>query len=89
VSARPTLPNTRSTSGNCISTLSVCCNSREALSADRPGSAEGMYSRSPSMSGGMNSLPICVSGTIVATISSADAVKVVFGCRSAKSSSGR
>src|SRR3546814_3631546 len=36
---------------------SVCCSSCPALPADNPGSAVGMYSKVPSSSGGMNSLP--------------------------------
>ena len=34
----------------------------EALPAESPGSADGMYRRSPSSSGGMNSPPMCVAG---------------------------
>ncbi len=57
VSARPILPNTLCTSGICLIIRSVCCSSSPALPADSPGSAVGMYSRSPSSSGGMNSPP--------------------------------
>ena len=57
VSARPILPNTRSTSGCCLISRSVCCNSSCALPIDRPGSVVGMYIRSPSSSSGMNSVP--------------------------------
>ena len=62
VSARPILPNTLCTSGNCLMMRSVCCRTSEALAAEMPGSALGMYSRSPSSSGGMNSLPRRCSG---------------------------
>ncbi len=57
VSARPILPNTRSTSGSCLIRRSVCCNSACALPMESPGSVVGMYIRSPSNSSGMNSEP--------------------------------
>ena len=57
VSARPALPNTRSTSGTDLIRRSVCCSSARTVSADTPGSVVGMYSRSPSSSSGMNSEP--------------------------------
>ena len=42
VSARPTLPNTRATSGTALIIRSVCCRSSPALPAESPGSAVGM-----------------------------------------------
>ena len=57
VSARPALPSTRSTSGNCRMMRSVTCNSRWASVMEMPGIADGMYSSAPSFSGGMNSDP--------------------------------
>ena len=54
---RPTLPNTRSTSGNSISLRSMVCMTCCASPIDMPGSAVGMYRMLPSFSGGMNSLP--------------------------------
>jgi len=48
VSARPILPNTRSTSGRLAMSRSVCCNSSCALPMESPGSVVGMYIRSPS-----------------------------------------
>ena len=42
VSARPALPNTRTTSGTDLIIRSVCCSSSAALAADSPGSAVGM-----------------------------------------------
>ncbi len=62
VSARPTLPKTRSTSGTVLISLSVCINSSRALPIETPGNVVGMYSRSPSSSSGINSLPIFLSG---------------------------
>jgi hypothetical protein len=47
--------------------------------ADRPGSAVGMYSRSPSSSGGMNSPPSGVSGQVLASSSSAATTSVASG----------
>ena len=57
VSARPILPNTRFTSGTVLISAIGLLQELGALPGDRPGSAVGMYSRSPSSSGGMNSLP--------------------------------
>ena len=42
VSARPTLPKTRSTSGKELMIRSVCCRSWRALVIDMPGSVVGM-----------------------------------------------
>ena len=42
LSARPALPNTRSTSGTVLISLSVCCSSARAASVDRPGNVVGM-----------------------------------------------
>ena len=81
VSARPTLPNTRATSGTVLISRSVCCSSSPALAADSPGSAVGMYSRSPSSSGGMNSPPSCDTGHAVAASASAATTSVAFGQR--------
>ena len=58
---------------------SVCCSSSAALPADSPGSAVGMYSRSPSSSAGMNSVPSRVSGQALATSSSAATSSVAPG----------
>ncbi len=55
VSARPTLPKTRSTSGCSAMSLSVCCSNSPALSTLIPGNVVGMYMRSPSCSGGISS----------------------------------
>ncbi|MCY1444681.1 hypothetical protein D9M71_611650 [compost metagenome] len=57
VSARPALPNTRATSGTDLIRRSVRCSSSPACCGESPGSAVGMYSRSPSSSGGRNSPP--------------------------------
>ncbi len=69
VSARPTLPNTDSTSGKVLMILSVCCSISLALVIEMPGKVVGMYRRSPSHSGGMNSEPICSIGTAVTATS--------------------
>ena len=42
VSARPALPSTRSTSGNCLMMRSVTCSSRCASPMEMPGMVEGM-----------------------------------------------
>ena len=57
VSARPILPNTRSTSGNFFNSPSMVCRIFPASVNVRPGNDEGMYKMLPSFSGGMNSLP--------------------------------
>ena len=45
---RPTVPNTLSTSGNFLSTLSWTCSSLVASVIDRPGGDVGMYNCEPS-----------------------------------------
>ena len=89
VSARPALPNTRATSGTVLIIRSVCCSSWPAFDADRPGSADGMYSRSPSSSGGMNSPPSCITGMTVRHRRAAAIASVAFGKRRTASSAGR
>ena len=89
VSARPTLPNTRSTSGTDLIIRSVSCRSSAALAADNPGKAVGMYSRSPSSSGGMNSPPSRDTGYAVATSARAASAIVALGQRNAQRSCGR
>ena len=79
VSARPALPNTVATSGTVRIIRSVCCSSSAALAGERPGWAEGIYSRSPSSIAGMNSPPSWLRGqAVVAKISKA-ATKVFLG----------
>lgn len=58
VSKRPSLPATVCTSGNDLSTRS--CQLMISFTSVRevPGSSTGMNSRLPSLSGGMNSLPM-------------------------------
>ena len=89
VSARPILPKTRLTSGTALIIRSVCCSSSPALPADSPGSAVGMYRRSPSSSGGMNSPPSFSTGYAVAASASAASASVTLGQRSAARSCGR
>ncbi|MNM88076.1 hypothetical protein D3C81_1002750 [compost metagenome] len=79
VSARPALPNTVATSGTVLIRRSVCCSNCAALPTDSPGSADGMYSRSPSSSGGMNSPPIRMTGQAVASNRSAAIATVALG----------
>ena len=62
VIARPTLPNTRFTSGMVLISLSVCCKISAALPALTLGNVVGIYSKSPSSSSGINSLPILLIG---------------------------
>ncbi len=57
VSALPIFPNTDFTSGNVFIILSVCCKSSFALVTEIPGKVVGMYSKSPSYRGGINSEP--------------------------------
>ena len=61
-SARPILPWTLTTSGNVAISLSDCWSSSLLLVMLMLGSVVGMYSRSPSSSGGMNSVPSRVNG---------------------------
>ena len=58
VSARPALPNTVFTSGNDLMMRSVIWRICRALVGEMPGNVVGMYSKSPSYSGGMNSEPM-------------------------------
>ena len=56
-SARPALPNTRTTSGTSAISRSIVCRRRDASVTESPGRVVGMYSRLPSSSGGKNSDP--------------------------------
>ena len=58
VSARPSLPATERTSGTWLITLSCHDMMRFTSVSDVLGSSTGMKSREPSLSGGMNSLPM-------------------------------
>ena len=62
---RPTVPKTRSTSGNFRKILSWTWRSRVASVIESPGGEVGIYSCAPSYNGGMNSLPIVKSKGIV------------------------
>lgn len=88
VSARPALPNTVATSGTALMSRSVCCSNCAALPADNPGSADGMYSRSPSSSGGMNSPPVRRIGQAVAASSTRAMATVARGYASTRASTG-
>ena len=89
VSARPALPKTLCTSGTVLINRSVCCNNSATLPVAMLGSADGMYRRSPSSSGGMNSPPSCESGHAVATRTSRATNSVDFGYRNTVDSDGR
>ena len=89
VSARPALPKTLATSGTVLIMRSVCCSSSDALAADKPGNAEGMYSRSPSSMGGMNSPPNWESGNAALSSATNDTATVALGNRSTSASTGR
>ena len=58
VSARLIFPKTRSTSGNCFSFLSICCNTHPASRLGKPGRVDGMYRIEPSSVSGRKSLPM-------------------------------
>jgi hypothetical protein len=89
LSARPALPNTRATSGTLRIWRSVCCSSSPAFCAERPGSALGMYSRSPSSSGGRNSPPRRDKGHSALANTSPASTSVRRGLASAARSTGR
>jgi len=67
----------------------VICSNSVAFCAERPGSADGMYSRSPSSSRGRNSPPSRDSGQAVLAASTTAITSVAFGQRSTHSSAGR
>ncbi len=78
VSARPTFPNTVSTSGKVRRILSVCCNNSLAFVIETPGNEVGIYKMSPSSSGGMNSLPSFETGYTVNVSKPITTTRVVF-----------
>src|ERR1022692_5029775 len=55
VSARPALPSTVNTSGNCLIMRSCTCIRLCAVVMEIPGRVDGMYISEPSSSGGINS----------------------------------
>ncbi len=89
VSARPTFATAYSTSGTCMSAvfcmraISVFC------SSEMLGSEIGMKRRSPSLSGGMNSVPMRAPTTRAPASSRAAPAIVAHRCESAPSSDGR
>ncbi len=75
VSARPALPRTLWTSGNCRMMRSVTWRTFWASVIDRPGMVVGMYSSDPSSRGGMNSEPsLRNTGTVRRTMSTANPI---------------
>ena len=89
VSARPTLPKTLATSGTVRISRSVCCSSSRALSMEMPGWVLGMYMRSPSFRGGMNSVPRRSAGHALANVRAAAPTSTAQGCLSTASMRGR
>jgi len=79
LSARPALPNTRATSGTVLIMRLLCCSNCAAFCADSPGSAVGIYSRSPSSSGGRNSPPNWLAGQSALRNTSTASTRVALG----------
>ena len=89
VSARPILPSTISTSGIRASAASRCWRICFACAVPTPGKSEGMSITLPSFSGGMNSLPSRVHGTIDTSSTATATPIVVHRKRSTSSMTGR
>src|SRR5664279_3967546 len=88
VSARPALPKTVDTSGNCLMMRSCTCINCCAWVTPMPGSVEGMYINEPSSRGGMNSEPSSSkTGTVRTTSATAPAITNHFH-RNASSHTG-
>jgi hypothetical protein len=88
VSARPFLPNTDCTSGNALSSASICPSTRVASASDIPGGAVGMYRIAPSSSGGMNSLPMRKNAGIVNATTIAASTITIFRWRTTNRTTG-
>jgi hypothetical protein len=88
LSARPALPSTDSTSGTSRSIASCRWSCRRASSTEMPGSVVGMYSTSPSSSGGMNSRPNRGASGSADTTAITPSSTVVTGLRSATCTKG-
>src|ERR1035438_1742347 len=79
VSARPALPSTVDTSGNCLMMRSCTCINCCACVTEIPGSVEGIYISEPSSRGGMNSDPsFSKTGTVRTTRATAPAMTTHF-----------
>ena len=89
VSARATLATTYATSGNVIKAAFCRAAILVFSSSEMLGSAIGMNIRSPSLSGGMNSLPMPRASTSAPTKSTAAAVMVTSPMRERAPSTGR
>ena len=89
VSARAIFATTDATSGDlriasfCLRAMSTAC------ASPIDGSVTGMNMRSPSLSGGMNSLPIRGTNAIAPATTRTATASVATRCRRAKSSTGR
>ena len=88
VSARPALPKTCSTSGNCFMILFWTCMMPDMVVMEAPGTAVGMNSSVPSYKGGMNSDPSCENGKIVTSTITMAMMMTVFRNRSENSATG-
>ena len=89
LSARPIFPITVCTSGMRASAASRCWTICFACAEPTPGNSDGMSMMEPSLSGGMNSLPMRVHGSHVATSTSTAMMMVGQRCRSTSSITGR
>jgi hypothetical protein len=82
VSARPIFPKVWCTSGNEAIIRSVCWSSSLALVMEMPGKVVGMYNRSPSFRGGMNSDPMRLIGIQVTARTTTAATRTMAFFRS-------
>src|ERR1039457_1365389 len=88
VSARPALPSTEDTSGNCLMMRSCTCINCCACVTPMPGRVDGMYINEPSSRGGMNSEPrLWNTGMVKTTNATAAAITSHFH-RNASSHTG-
>ena len=89
VSARPAFPTAHSTSGKPLRISSSRLMMTRAWSIEIAGSVIGMYIRSPSFKGGMNSLPMAVARKIAPAKSKAANDTVSTRWFNAKRKAGR
>ena len=89
VSARAILATTDATSGNCWMAAFCFFVISIAWASEIEGSVTGMNMRSPSFSGGMNSLPILGTSATAPTTTSTATARVNTRCRSASANTGR
>jgi hypothetical protein len=89
VSARPTLATTEATSGNCAMAAFCFLVMSMAWASEMAGSVTGMNIRSPSLRGGINSLPMEGTRRRALTKTSTAPPSVKARCVSAQRSIGR